>query len=116
MPDSHRRKLEKLDADSIKVHFSPKVKSAFADLDAAVHFSEHFSSEIRPILHGWATGKSPSVGEVLVTLPLIAEETFRHVRATGDQRAEDAWRELCNQMPEKGFTTTYQGKQRTTDF
>jgi hypothetical protein len=116
MPDSHRRKLEEVDGDSIKVHFSAKVKGALADLDAAVHFSEHFDGDAYAILHGWATGRNPSVREVMVALPLIARETFEHIRATGDKRAEEAWHELCNQMPEKGFTTTYQGKRRSTSF
>jgi len=103
MPDSHRRKLEEVDGRSIKVRFSPSVKSALADLDAAVHFSEHFSSDISPILHQWATGKTPTVHEVLTALPLIAEETFQHIRKTGDERAEGAWRGLCNQMNENGY-------------
>jgi hypothetical protein len=112
MPDSHRRKLEEVDGDSIKVHFSAKVKGALADLDAAVHFSEHFDGDAYAILHSWATGKNPSVREVMVALPLIAEETSRHVRESGDERAEDAWRELCNQMPENGFALTQRKRQR----
>jgi hypothetical protein len=103
MSDSHSRKLEEVDARSIKVRFTPLVKSALADLDAAVHFSEHFSSDISPILHEWATGKAPTVHEMLTALPLIARETFEHIRKTGDQRADDAWHEFSSQLNENGY-------------
>lgn len=103
MADSHRRKLEELDADSIRVHFSPRVKSALADLDAAVHFSEHFDGDAYAILHDWAKGKAPTVGGFMKALPLIARETFRHIRATSDMRADGAWHELCGQLNENEF-------------
>lgn len=105
MPPGHRSRLNELDADGIKVHFSSGVKSALADLEAAVHFSEHFDGDAKAILNSWGH-EAPSIHDVMVALPLIAEETFGHVRATGDKRAEDAWRKLCDQMPEHGFTLT----------
>ena len=103
MPDSHRRKLEEVDGDSIKVHFSPRVKSALADLDAAVHFSEHFDGDTYAILHGWATGKNPTAREVMVSVPLIAQETFEHIRKTDDKRADLAWHEFSSQLNENGI-------------
>ena len=112
MPTDRWHKTEEIDSSSLKVHFSPAVKQALSDLEAATHFSEHFSADIQPILRDWATGKSPTVQGALVALPLIAEETFDHVRATGDERAAKAWRELCNQMSENGFVLT---KARTRD-
>lgn len=103
MSRSHIRSVHNVDPRSVAVHFSPAVRNAFANLEAAVHFSEHVDGDIRSILHDWASDKPRSVHDVLSALPVIAEETFRHIRATGDQRAEEAWREICNQMPEKGF-------------
>jgi hypothetical protein len=103
MADTHRRKLEELDPDSIRVHFSPRVKSALADLEAAVRLSEHFDRDASAILHSWATGKAPTVGEVMGAFPLIARSTFEHIRATGDQRADDAWHEMGSQLFEGGF-------------
>lgn len=105
MPD-HRRKATELEARDIDVHFSPKVTQAFRDLAAAVHFSEHFDGDIRRIVQDWAAGKPKSVHDVLIALPSIAGETFRHIAATGDERAQEAWDEISAQMNEKGFTLT----------
>jgi hypothetical protein len=102
----HARKATELDANGIEVHFSPEVKNAFADLAAAVHFSKHFDGDILSIVQDWASGKPLSVHSVFISLPLIAAETSRHVRATRDERATEAWREICLKMPEKGFTLT----------
>lgn len=106
MRTSHKRRVDEIDARSLKLQFSPAVKQAFSDLEAAVHFSEEFSGDVHAILHDWATGKPPTLHGVLIALPLIAEETFGHIRATGDERAAAAWRELCNQMSENGFALT----------
>jgi hypothetical protein len=86
------------------MRFSPAVVSAFSDLAAAVHFSEHFDADMRSILQEWAEGKAPSAHSVLTALPLIAGETFRHIHATNDKKAEEAWAEICGQMSEQGFT------------
>jgi len=64
------------------VQCSAAVKEALADLDAATHFSEHFSGDIQPILHEWANGKSPTLQGAMVALPLIAQETCSHINAT----------------------------------
>lgn len=112
MPESHRQRLEKLDPYQINVRFSPRVKGALADLDAAVRSSKHFDGDSYAILHDWAYGKAPTIREVIVSLPLIAEDMFEHLKVTGDKRAEDAWRELCNQLLEKGFTLTQRERQR----
>jgi hypothetical protein len=105
VPD-HRRKANELDASEIDVHFSPRVTQAFRDLAAAVHFSEHFDGDIRRIVQDWAQGKPKTVHGVLIALPSIAGETFRHIAATGDERAQEAWDEIGSQMNEKGFTLT----------
>lgn len=100
--DRGRKEVESL--SSIKVSFSPAVRSAFADLAAAVHFSEHFDDGMRRELQEWASGKPQSVHSVILALPSIAGETFAHIQATGDARAQLAWDEISSQMGEKGFT------------
>ena len=105
MPD-HQRKANELDASEIDVHFSPRVTQAFRDLAAAVHFSEHFDGDIRSIVQDWAQEKPKTVDGVLIALPTIAGETFRHIAATGDERAHEAWEEISSQMNENGFTLT----------
>ncbi|HTV55354.1 MAG TPA: hypothetical protein VMI06_10600 [Terriglobia bacterium] len=102
---SHARKTAELDARGIEVHFSERVRSAFADLAAAVHFSDHFDPGMLETLQEWTAGKNESLRGVLISLPIIAKETFTHIQATGDKRAEEAWQEICDQIPEKnGFT------------
>jgi hypothetical protein len=102
----HTQKAAELDARGIEVHFSPEVRNAFADLAAAVHFSKHFDGDILGIVQDWATGKRQSVYNVLKALPSVAEETSKHIRATGDKRAEEAWSEIGLKMSERGFTLT----------
>lgn len=101
---AHTRKTAGLDARGIQIHFSAKVRSAFADLAAAVHNSDHFDKDALAILQDWAVGKSNTVHDVLTAFPLIAEEVSGHIRATDDKLAERAWRELALRMPENGFT------------
>lgn len=103
---SHSRKVAEIDARGIEVHFSERVRSAFADLAAAAHFSEHFDGDMLDSVREWGAGRPVSVHEALTSLPLIAEETAKHVRATGDKRAEDAWQEVGLAMSEKGFSLT----------
>jgi len=103
---SHSSKATELDARGITVQFSPKVTEAFQDLAAAVHFSDHFDGDILKIVQDLATGKPKSVHGILISLPSIAAETFRHIAATGDKRAREAWDEVSAQMSEQGFTLT----------
>ena len=103
MSESHRRKLEEVDGDSIKVHFSPRVKSALADLDAAVHFSEHFARTSTRFCMSGQRARLRHAREVMVAVPLIARHTFEHIRKTGDERADDAWHEFSSQLNENGF-------------
>lgn len=112
MPESHRRKLEKLDADNIKVRFSPLVKSALVDLEAAVHFSKDFDADGKATIREWAHGEAPTVREVISNLPLLAENMFDHLKVTGDPRAEEAWDKLRSHIFEHGFTLTQRERQR----
>jgi hypothetical protein len=106
MPKSHSRKVTEIDPRSIVVHFSDAVRSAFGDLAAAIHFSEHFDGDIRNELQDWAKGKPRSIHSVLIAFPCIAEETSKHIRATDDKLAQKAWTEITRQMLKDGFTLT----------
>lgn len=35
---------------------------------------------------------------------LIADETIKHVQATGDSRAREMWHEIGSELLERGFT------------
>jgi hypothetical protein len=92
-----------MDPRSVDIQFPPEVRSAFADLAAAVHFSGHFDGEMLKTVEEWAAGKSPSVHDVITSLPAIAQETFNHVQATGDKKAAEAWGNIGSELLEKGF-------------
>ena len=100
---NHIRKVSEFNPRAIEVRFSPGVISAFSDLNAAVHFSEDFDPDIKSILQRFAGNETLTISDVLPALPLIAEEAFRHIRATGSIDAENAWREICSQMAQQGF-------------
>jgi hypothetical protein len=104
MTAGHARKASEIDPRSVDVHFSPEVQRAFGDLAAAVHFSEHFDPDTLKTVQEWASGKSRSVHDIMTALPLVAEETFKHVHATGDAKAAEAWGQIGSELLEKGFT------------
>jgi hypothetical protein len=103
---SHSRKVAEIDSRDIEVRFSPAVIKAFGDLEESVRGSQHFDSEARRIVQDYAAGKAKSVHDVLIGFPAIAMETMRHVRATGDTRAEMAWEEIAAQINENGFSVS----------
>jgi hypothetical protein len=84
------RRNTEIDADLAKVQFSPEVVAGFARLEALVHDSPHFNPEIRENLRDLASGKTFDVHLALTEMALIAQNTMRHVTATGDTRAEQA--------------------------
>jgi len=98
----HTRKAQ-MDPRSVNIQFAPEVQRAFGDLAAAVHFSEHFDGEMLKTVQEWAAGKAASVHDVVTALPVIAQETFKHVHATGDQKAADAWATIGSELLERGF-------------
>ncbi len=105
MSVSHSRRSSELDPASILVSFSPQLTQAFADLAAAVHFSQHFDRDIFGIVNDWGQGKTKSLRNVLIALPSIADETLKHIHATGDERAKEAWKQIQLEMAEeKGFS------------
>ena len=104
MSPSHTRRIDQLDPKRVTVHLSAGVKNAFADLAAAVHFSESFDPGILQTVKDLAAGKELSVDDVIGTLPLIAEHTFNHIHAHGDERARKAWHELGSALLEEGIT------------
>ena len=103
---SHSRRAAQIDANAIKVHFSPAVTSAFGDLEEAVRTSGHFDRDLLRTVQELAAGADKSAHAVLISLPAIAAETMKHVRATGDAKAEQAWNDIAAQMNEQGFSLT----------
>lgn len=89
--------------EDIKIEFSLPVRSAIRDLEASVHFSDHFDTGVREILNEWSQRKAITVHQFVVAFPAIAEETFRHIHATTDSRAQEAWDALRAQLSERGF-------------
>jgi hypothetical protein len=104
MPKSYLSKVGELDPRITSIDFSPEVRTAFRDLAAAVHFSEHVDPEMLATIQDWAGIQKPSLQDVLCALPLIAEQVFEHIHATGDKHAKKAWGDICSEMLEKGFT------------
>ena len=100
----HRRNVSALDARRIEIRFSPKVQQAYRDLAAAVHFSGHFDPDTYEVLRRWSGDETLALHDVLIAFPLVAAETFLHIQATGDERAKEAWENVCSYMPENGFT------------
>ena len=94
---------ESSDPRSTRIDFSPEVRSAFRDLAAAVHFSD-FDPLILQTVQEWAGTRKPSVEDVVTSLPVIASETFRHIHATGDEKAREAWSAIGGELLEHGFT------------
>lgn len=101
---AERTKRGTENADEMRVQFSRSVRASFADLAASVHFSNDFDPDILKVVESWANAKEIKVREAFVAFPAIAGEVFRHVHATGDEKAKDAWDAIRNQMPENGFT------------
>jgi hypothetical protein len=97
-------KTAKSNRADVQVRFSPRVRSAFADLAAAVHFTDNFDPDIRTVLAEWGSSDTLSASDVLIAFPAIAQEVFSHIQAAGDQRANEAWEDLRNQIAENGFT------------
>jgi len=104
MQASHAQKIAESDPRRVGVQLSPEVRAAFADLAAAVHFSNHFDADVLLTVEDLAAGKQLSVFDVFTAFPLIAEETFKHIQATSDNRAGTAWEKIGMQLLEKGFT------------
>lgn len=102
----HSRKVSEVNARDIKVQFSPAVTKAFGDLEEAVRGSEHFDWDAHRIIQDLAAETPKSLHSVLIGLPVIAEETIKYVRTTGDRRAELAWEDIAAQINENGFSLT----------
>jgi len=109
---SHARKAAEVDARDIKVHFSPAVTKAFGELEEAVRGSEHFDWDAHRILQDYAAGKPKTLHSVLIGLPVIAMETMKYGRATGDTSAEMAWDDIAAQINENGFSVTQERGRR----
>jgi hypothetical protein len=103
MPSSRTPKPGELDPQSVIVEFGPELRRSFGDLADAVRFDENFDADMRSIVEGWAAKGKTSVHDLLAALPVIAAETFKHVQATSNQRAQDAWIDIGIQLAEPDF-------------
>jgi hypothetical protein len=107
MVERINRKRDEVRPRELIVHFSDNVRSAFGDLAAVVHRSEHFDEGMVRIVQEWAGRIDPTVHSFITALPTIADETLRYVIATGDKRAAQAWGEISGQLSEiEGYTIT----------
>jgi hypothetical protein len=96
--ERHASGVQKIDADGVTVQFAPGVVASFARLEALVHDSSHYASDLRLNLQDLATGKPYPIQTALSEMALITLETMKHVRATGDTRAEKALEELHERL------------------
>ena len=107
MTESYQSKVSAIDPESMRVDFSPEVRSAFRDMAAALHFSDKVSPEMLSIMQEWADSAKPGVQSVLVAFPALAQAVF----ASGNRKAKDAWKELGRAMLDHGFSLqTRRGK------
>jgi hypothetical protein len=106
MTGQHSRRETGINARELQVSFSENVKDALRSLTQIAARSEHIDPETYSILKEWSGGKATTVHDVMIAMPLVAEQVAEHIRATDDEGAKDAWRDLCMQMPEEGFTVS----------
>jgi hypothetical protein len=101
---SHLRRVGDLDPRIVTIDFAPEVREAFRDLAAALHFSDQVGADMLSIIREWAEGKKPTVQDVMISLPLMAQEAWEHINATGDKNAKAAWDNISSELLERGFT------------
>ena len=105
MTGSHSRKIAELSPGDLRVHFPEALRKSFGDLAAAVQFSEHFDQgHILSIIQDWSSGRTTTVQGFAMALPEIAEETLKHIQATDDERAAQAWEDIKLEIGERSFT------------
>jgi hypothetical protein len=91
---THSHRFRKVNSEVQKVRFSPDVVKRFRHLEAFVHDSEHFAPQILENLQDHASGKPAHLATAMADMAAIAQQTMKHVYATGDLRAESALDEL----------------------
>ena len=96
--ERQKPKSKEMDAMNVSVRFSPEVVRKFARLEAFVHGSQHFDSGLLINLQSLASGKPPTLDLIIPEIAQLASETMRHVQATGDTRAADAFADLTSSL------------------
>jgi len=96
--ERHTSGTQKIDAEGVRVQFAPGVVRGFARLEALVHDSPHFDSDLLLNLQDLAAGKPFFIQTALSEMALLTRETMKHVQATGDKRAEEALEELHERL------------------
>jgi hypothetical protein len=95
-----------INVDNVSVKLSPKMLQALARIEAAVHDSKHFDSDIKRNLQDYAGGTPFSSSRMAFSgIATITQETMRHIDATNDPEARQALNGFINefyQEEEKG--------------
>jgi hypothetical protein len=94
LAEKHASRKQRVNADDVEIKFSPEVVRSLTRLEALLHDSPHYSSDLLENLRDLASGKPQPVQIVLTEMALITRETMRHVQATGDKRAAEALRDF----------------------
>lgn len=92
--ERHASTTQRVNADDVKIKFAPDVVRSLARLEALLHDSPHYDSDLLENLRELASGKPQPVQIALTEMALITRETMKHVHATGDKRAEEALGDL----------------------
>lgn len=90
----HRRQVSEIDPGTLRVQFSDDVIRSLNRIEAAVHDSKHFDSDLLVNLQDLTSGKPIPVSYALSEVALITRETMKHVHATGDTKAAEALDQL----------------------
>jgi hypothetical protein len=93
----HAKRVQKKstpDESDIQVRYSPKMRRAFARIEAAVHNSEHFDEGILENLELFTEDRPWSLQDVLNAIATVVHCTMEHVAATHDAKAREALTEF----------------------
>jgi hypothetical protein len=102
MKGKHASRVEDSAGNDLRVRFSPEVLRQFARLEAAVHDSPHFGPEMLLILRDLAEGKATDVRSTLLGVAAVVQETGRHIRETGDKKADETLEALIEEFSNIG--------------
>lgn len=90
MTGKHAKAITESAGTDVRVHYSPELRRQFARLEAAVHDSDDFPSEMVWIIQDKADGKPSSVQNEILGIAAIVKETMEYIHKTGDKKAEEA--------------------------
>jgi hypothetical protein len=94
----HTQRATEIDQSTITLKFSEDVLRAMRRLEAAVHGSKHFDSDLLQNLERLTSGEPIPVDHAVSEIALITKETMKHIHATGDKLAERAFQDFLDQI------------------